>query len=129
MLFMLYKEFPRQFVTLTHTHMPTLTAQEADVIREKGSSELQLICICALSILQDVCARICSGDISIRDLQKVHSKKAQMIKLCSAAAVDADNVVSNLEQRLRDHDHFMVYLRQLNHLFSFFSSARLQGTP
>lgn len=78
-------------------------------------------------ILQDVCARICSGEISIRDLQEVHSKKAQMIRRCSAAAVDADNVISNLEQRLREYNHFKVYLCQLNHLFSFLSSVRLQG--
>ena len=78
------------------------------------------------SVLQDVCARICSGDISICDL-KEHVKKAQLIRRCSAAAVDADNVISNLEQRLKEYDHFKVYLCQLNHLFSFLNSVRLQG--
>ena len=39
----------------------------------------------------------------------------------------ADHVISNLEQRLREHDHFKMYLRQLNHLFSFLNSVRLQG--
>ena len=95
-----------------------------------------MICTCALSILQDVCARICSGDISIRDLHELNSKKSEMMKLCSAAAVDgkqqsemlsADNVICNLEQRLREYGYFQVYLQQLKQLLSFLNSVRLQG--
>ena len=83
-----------------------------------------------------MCARICSGDISIRDLHELNSKKSEMMKLCSAAAVDekqhsemlsADNVISNLEQRLREYGYFQVYLQQLKQQLSFLNSVRLQG--
>ena len=123
---------------LIHTlvHIYIHTAREASVMKEEGMGNWQLICTCALSILEDMCTRICSGDISIRDLHKLHSRKGQMMKLCSATLVDgkrqsempsAGKVISNLEQRLREYDYFQVYLQQLNQLLSLLNSVRLQG--
>ena len=98
--------------------------------------EWQVVCICAISILEDACSKICNGDICMQDLSLLNKKRAQMSKLCSAATVDvqeqsgmpsADTVIANLELRLKEYEQFERYRNQLTNLLSFLGSVRLQG--
>ena len=92
--------------------------------------------MCAVSNLEDICKRICSGNVCIQELQHLNSKKAQMSKLCSEATVDgkaqfdlpsASTIVTKLEQRLREYEHFEEYRQHLSYLISHLKSVRLQG--
>ena len=94
------------------------------------------ICMCAVSILEDICARICSGNVCIEELRYLKSKKAQMNKLCSEATVDGkvqfnlpsgSTVVAQLEQRLKEYEQFEEYRQHLSYLMSQLNSVRLQG--
>ena len=133
-----YQPIIHLYYYLIHTlvHIYIHTAREASVMKEEGMGNWQLICTCALSILLNVCTKICNGDISMRDLLELHNRKGQMMKLCSATLVDgkrqsempsAGKVISSLEQRLREYGYFQVYLQQLNQLLSFLNSVRLQS--
>ena len=95
-----------------------------------------LICTCAVSILEDICVRICSGNVCIEELRHLKSKKAQMNKLCSEATVDgkaqfdlpsASTVAAELEQRLKEYEQFEEYRQHLSYLMSQLNSMRLQG--
>ena len=112
------------------------TARRAHITKEESRVEWQLICICAISILEDACTKICNGDICMQDLSLLNRKKAQMSKLCSAATVDvqdqsgmpsADTVIANLELRLKEYEQFEEYRNQLNNLLSYLTSVRIQG--
>ena len=98
------------------------------------TEEVQVICMCALSILQDICGRICTGDISVRELQEIQKRANQMNKLCVAAAIndwkmemDIAYLNACVEQRLKEYEHFKVYHQQLHHLMLHLSSVPVQG--
>ena len=98
--------------------------------------EWQVICMCALSILQDVCKRICNGDISMRELEDIKRRRVQMYKLCDAVATDDETgavlssefLSANIDQRLKEYQHFQEYHQQLHNLMSQLSSVPVQGT-
>ena len=91
--------------------------------------------MCALSILQDVCERTCSGEISVSELEEIQTRKGQMDKLCSAAATDDGHkdmpsisvLNANVNQRLKEFQYFQVYHQQLGNLISYLSSIQVQG--
>lgn len=109
-----------------HTH----AAQDAHVF-QYAEGGIELMCMYTLNMLQNMCHRICLGDISIRELHEVHSKEAQMIRLCHATGGSVMHptsaVISCLKQRLKEYNYFQVYLKQLRKLLSFLKSVRLQG--
>ena len=99
------------------------------------TEEVQFICVCALSILQTVCRRICNGDISVRELEEIQKRAPQLNKLCIAAGfnvgkmeTDIAFINASVEQRLKEYEHFKVYHQQLHHLMSHLSSVPVQGT-
>ena len=111
-------------------------AREANVTKNDGGGDWQYICSCAISKLEEVCIKICNGDICMHDLRLLDKRKGQMHKLCLATTVDgkpqsgmpsADVVITNLERRLKEYEQFEEYQRQLNNILFYFTSVRLEG--
>ena len=98
--------------------------------------EGHVICAYALSILQVVCKRVRTGDISMKELQDIKDKRNQMDKLCVAFFsgkggddLQSIEVLGNcINQRLREYEYFQEYCLQLKHLILHLSSVPLQGT-
>ena len=111
----------------------------------------QIICACAVSQLEEVCSRICSGDILVHELQKISDKQLQMSKLCIAAATppeqhkgrEAAQIESNtitpstvpchdvikacIDTKLKELHFFTTYRDQLSHFLHLTSSLPLTG--
>lgn len=104
--------------------------------RESSLEDWQLICMCALSKLENVCMQIKTGDISVMELKEIREKQDQMRRLCDAAAagegesetsLSSSNLVVYVSQRLNEYNFFLKYHRQLDQLISFFTSKQLPG--
>lgn len=111
-------------------------ARKAVVTEKESKRSWEPICKCALNILQDLHTKIDNGDISIHELHEVYSKKNQIHKLYSATVVDgkqwgylptANTIVTNMDQRLREHEHFLEYKKRLGHMLLFLNSKSLPG--
>ena len=108
-------------------------ASKARVTTPALTEECQVICMCALGKLQDVCKRICRGNISMSELEEIKERKGQMDKLCRAAATDSDvpsvRVLNdNIIQRQKEFRYFQLYHQQLDNLTAHLSSMQVQGT-
>ena len=114
-------------------------------LREFQSEDWQLICMCALSKLADVCQRIISGEILVQELRTISLKESQMSKLCIAAAEPTkqkgnekkssqaedfppyDTVKMHLDMRLKELNYFMTYRDQLRKFLHICASVALSG--
>lgn len=100
---------------------------------KKGSEDpvivnMQIICTCAVSKLDEVCQQIKSGKISVKELKKIKEQESQMEKLCDARAAGNSSkegkslTLFELEKlvakRLKEYDYFKKYREQLNHILS-----------
>lgn len=96
-----------------------------------GVEEWQLICVCAISILENVCERIRTGDISVGELKQIKATKKQMDKLCDAATQgrrntsmpSAKDLNTSISQRLTQYEHFQTYCEQMNNIILHLSSV------
>ena len=114
-------------------------------LRVVQSEDWQLICMCALSKLADVCQRVISGEILVQELRTISLKESQMSKLCIAAAEPTkqkdngkkssqaedfppyDTVKTHLDVRLKELNYFMTYRDQLRKFLHVCASVALSG--
>lgn len=94
---------------------------------KKGLQEdWQFIVTCALSQLEDVCSKIQSGNVTIKELEHIESKQGQMRKLCEAFSCtvtsgsqrQATQLQSNVMQRLKEYNHFKEYTVKLEYFLT-----------
>ena len=101
--------------------------------------DCQIVCLCALTKIQEVCYRIQSGDIlksQSAELEKISDNYEQMKRLCAAVTVQGDKkgsrqlsfkaVQSALHQRLQEFRAFDENYFYLSHLCSHLS-GNVQG--
>lgn len=101
--------------------------------------DCQILCLCALTKIQEVCSRIQSGDIlksQSAELEKISDNYEQMKRLCTAVTVQGDKkgsrqlsfkaVQSALHQRLQEFLAFDKHCFYLSHLCSHLSDS-VQG--
>ncbi len=69
-------------------------------------------------MLDDVCARIKSGYITLKELSKIREKTDHVKKLLSETLSDKDNVITVqlLEIRFKEQNQFVERLRHLGQL-------------
>lgn len=125
-----------------------IAASESRVSRAQFG-DWQTICVCAVSKLEEICKRICSGDIFVYELQTISDKKTLMSKLCAAAcpmehkdgnedqdkpssaisfAIPSYGVLTAcLDLRLKEFNYFTTYNAQLSHFLQLTSSLVLTG--
>ena len=97
-----------------------LIASQLD-IRNDSQEDWKFIVTCALSQLEDVCSKIQSGNVTIKELEQIESKQSQMRKLCEAFSYtvtsgpqrQATQLQSNIVQRLKEYNHFKEYTAKL----------------
>ena len=87
---------------------------------KKGLQEdWQFIVTCALSQLEDVCSKIQSGNVTIKELEHIKSKQSQMRKLCEAvSSTQASELQGNISQRLKEYEHFTEYTSRLKYFLT-----------
>lgn len=99
--------------------------------QEKGKlSHLPTFCaslaLSAHDVLLDVCAKLSTGAVTVKDLQKMHEHKSQMMQLCSVIVtkkvLKKQDYTGPLERRLNELQEFM--LRQ-DHLKFFCSEVSI----
>ena len=114
-------------------------------LKEAQSEDWQLICMCALSKLADVCHRVISGDVFVHEVKTIFHKESQMNKLCDAAAGPSkqkgsgkkgslaeyvppyDGVKMHLDIRKKEFDYFMKYQDQLKKFLRLCEPVALSG--
>ena len=113
-----------------------MSKEQSHLSKNKYIQLIGCLSTCAVIILENICDRICSGNVCIEELRHLKSKKAQMSKLCSEATVDGkaqfdlpsgSTVAAELEQRLKEYEQFEEYRQNLSYLMSQLNSVRLQG--
>ena len=104
----------------------------------------QLICMCALCQFQALCHKICSGTITVGDMNLIYTRQAQMYKLCEVAITndtlknDSQDGNSSdipsftllsyyLELRLNEFRCFISYKDQMIHLITHLHSIKVIG--
>jgi len=103
------------------------------------SDDCQIVCLCALTKIQEVCFRIQNGDVlkgQSAELEKISDNYEQMKRLCAAVTVQGDKkgskqlsfkaVQSALHQRLQEFRAFDEHCFYLSHLCSHLS-GNVQG--
>ena len=83
----------------------------------------EMMCTFAVSTLEAVCRNICSGDITVRDLQMIIERKDHMEKLCSALKS------RNLEKRGKEYDSMKAAIEaRINEYTVFMNRKNLLGS-
>ena len=102
-------------------------------LKEGLPQECELACLCALSKFQEISGQVQSGDITVKQLQKIESHQEQMKRLCAAATpqdketdLTYSTVSHALHQRLEEFETFKRNKRHLFHLCSQLHGA-IQG--
>ena len=87
---------------------------------KKGLQEdWQFIVTYALSQLEDVCSKIQSGNVTIKELEYIKSKQGQMRKLREAiSSTQASELEGNMLQRLKEYEHFTEYTSKLEYFLT-----------
>ena len=108
---------------------------------ETARKNWQLICMCALSQFQTLCNKICSGTITVGELNLIYNRQTQMKKLCEVANTndkvkndshdeinsDFDILSQCLELRLNEFHCFTSYKDQMIHLITHLHSIEIIG--
>ena len=111
---------------------------------ETAFKNWQLICMCALSQFQALCHKICSGTITVGELNLIYTRQTQMYKLCEIAITndkgknDSPNGTSSdipsfahlsyyLKLRLNEFHYFTSYKDQMIHLLTHLHSIEVIG--
>ena len=108
------------------TFIEIILATQSEINKSKIDSEWQLIVICAISVFENVCKNIHSGDITITELEHIKSNQIQMNRLCDAVSgtksvplasvTQASALRSSMAQRLKEFEYFKNYMTKLDHL-------------
>lgn len=116
----------------------------SEVTQKSGHENWQLIYMCALSQFQALCNKICSGTITVGDLNLIYTRQAQMYKLCEVAITndtlknDSQDGNSSdipsftllsyyLELRLNEFRCFISYKDQMINLITHLHSIKVIG--
>ena len=116
----------------------------SSTLKEAQSEDWKLICICALSKLEDICCRVISGGVLVHELKTISDKESQMRKLCAAAAAPSeqkdngkkssqadippyDSLKMYLDMRQKELDYFMNYCKQLRNFLRICEPVSLSG--
>ena len=108
---------------------------------ETARKNWQFICMCALSQFQALCNKICSGTITVGELNLINTRYTQMKKLCEVAITNDkvendshDEINSNfhiisqyLESQLNEFRCFTSYKDQMIHLITHLHSIEVIG--
>lgn len=102
-----------------------LLASQLDISKD-SQEDWQFIVTCALSQLEDVCSKIQSGNVTIKELEHIESKQGQMRKLCEAFSCtvisgpqrETTRLQSNVMQRLKEYNHFKEYSVKLEYFLN-----------
>lgn len=126
-------------ITLSVYLLLSLFTASGTIVAKMGSEtqviqDLQIICICAVTMLKEVCLKIRNGNISMEELRAIQKREGQMKKLCDDTSVyeehqslTSGNLVRLLRMRLNEYEYFKQYREQLNHILSHLTSLQLQG--
>ena len=107
----------------------------------------QIICKYGWTILEEICVKICSGDITIVELRSIKAKRNQMSKVCVAATHPLpkkvrkdkhgttalsgmpswDKIQDNLDKRLKELHYFINYRDQLFNFLQLTAELQLTG--
>ena len=134
----------KEVVSLSYDYFLIFAIVSSPKLREAQSEDWQMICMCALSKLVDVCHRIIYGDILVHELKTISNKEPQMRKLCAAAAPSKqkqdgkkssqvedvpsyDIVKMHLDLRLKELDYFVKYRGQLQNFLHVCGTVALSG--
>ena len=82
--------------------------------------------VCAISVFENVCKNIHSGDITITELEYIKSNQAQMNRLCDAVSgtksgplasvTQASALHSSMAKRFKEFVYFKNYMTKLDYL-------------
>ena len=107
----------------------------------------QIICMYGWTKLEEICVKICSGDITIVELRSIEAKRNEMSKVCAAAThplpkklrkdkhittalsgmPSCDKIQDNLDKRLKELDYFINYRDQLLNFLRLTAELQLTG--
>ena len=122
----------------------SIKVSHSEVTQKSAHENWQLICKCALSQFQALCHKICSGTITVGDLNLICTRQAQMYKLCEVA-ITSDKLKNDsqdgnssdipsfsllsfyLELRLNEFHYFTSYKDQMIHLITHLHSIEVIG--
>ena len=110
--------------------------------------EWEIICKYGWTILEKICGKICSGNITILQLRSINAKRAEMSKVCAAAAlpllsksrkdkhirtapsgIPSFGIIQDcLDMRLKEFDYFVNYRDQLFNFLQLTAELQLTGT-
>ena len=107
----------------------------AGVTTQVESGDWQVICMCAISILEDIVRKILTGDTSMMELREVEKRRTQLQKVCVAVSGHEEAVnmpsIKDLDacviQRLKEFEKFCSYREELSNVLLFLSCVKLQG--
>ena len=107
----------------------------AGVTTQEESGDWQVICMCAISILENIVQKILTGNTSMMELEEVEKRRAQFQKVCAAVSGHEEAVnmpsVKDLNacvnQRLKEFETFCLYRKELSNVLHFLSGVKLQG--
>ena len=114
----------RIFTSSTYSHVD----EQLYSFLETGSKlkvglpqECRETCVCAVSKMQQVCSELVSGEITMKELQKIKDNLEPMHRLCAAATYQRRRsekaaVSSALCQRLEEFEMFEKHRVRLCHL-------------
>ena len=108
-------------------------ASRSGVTTQAGAEDWQIICMCALSKLDEVVQNIHTGNISNLELRKVKHREPQLHKLLDAVSahegrIDIKDLDAQILQRMREFKDFLLLHEQMHNLISSLSTAGiLQG--
>ena len=109
----------------------------AGVTTQVEAGDWQVICMCAISILEDFVQKILTGKISMKELREVEKRKFQLLKVCAAVVSGHEKAVNMpsvkdidafVNQRLNEFEKFCSYREELSNVLHFLSVVKLQGS-
>ena len=111
------------------------SVSRAGVTTQVEAGDWQVICMCAISILEDIVQKILTGNTSMMELRKVEKRRNQLQKVC--AAVSGHEVSVNMpsvedldacvNQRLKEFEKFCLFCEELSNILHYISCVKLQG--
>ena len=107
------------------------------VTTQVEAGDWQVICVCAISILEDFVKKIFTGNTSVKELREVEKRRSQLQKVCAAAVSGRKKAVNMpsvkdiddcVNQRLKEFEKFCLYREELSNVLYFLSCVKLQGS-
>ena len=95
------------------------------------SQEWEIICTSALSLLESVCGRMKSGNVSMEEIEMLKSRNEQLNSLCSASLsaeiLSISEMRSLIERRENEYVYFLNFQTKLSYFIDHLKCNSIGG--